>query len=340
MEEDGQEQNELFEHYNFVADPGQQLLRVDLFLLARIEGTSRNRVQNVALAGNVIVNGKVVKSNCKIKPGDEVSVVMPYPPRDKEILPENIPLTIIHEDDDIVVINKPAGLVVHPGYGNYTGTLVNGLMHHFGNLPSNSDVEYRPGLVHRLDKNTSGVMVIAKTELAISHLSKQFFDRTISRKYNALVWGCPKQEQGIIEGNIGRSFKNRKIMDVFPSDGDYGKHAITHHKLIKQLGYVTLVECKLETGRTHQIRAHMKFLGHPLFNDDSYGGDKILKGLPTSNYKRFVHNAFELIPGQALHAKTLELTHPTSGERMFFDSELPEGFTAIIEKFEKAESTR
>ena len=323
-----EEQNDLFEHYNFVADAGQTLLRIDKFLLCRIEATSRNKIQNVILAGNVLVNDKVVKANYRVRPMDKISLVMPYPPRETEVLPENIPLDIVYEDDDVLVINKPAGLVVHPGYANYTGTLVNALVYHFGNLPSSSELAYRPGLVHRLDKNTSGIMVIAKTEIALSSLAKQFFDRTISRKYHALVWGRPKREDGIIEGNVGRSHKNR-----------IGKHAITHYKMEKPLGYVSIVECKLETGRTHQIRVHMKHLGHPLFNDESYGGDKILKGLPTANYKRFVQNCFALIPGQALHAKTLEFSHPKTGERMKFDSELPQGYLDIIGKFERAELT-
>jgi 23S rRNA pseudouridine1911/1915/1917 synthase len=333
------EQNDLFEHYNFAADAGQTLLRIDKFLLARIESTSRNKIQNVITAGNVLVNDKVVKANYRVRPFDKISLVMPYPPRETEVLPENIPLEIVYEDDDVLVINKPAGLVVHPGYANYTGTLVNALVYHFGNLPSSSELAYRPGLVHRLDKNTSGIMVIAKTEIALSSLAKQFFDRTISRKYHALVWGRPKLEDGIIEGNVGRSHKNRKIMDVFLPDSGIGKHAITHYKMEKPLGYVSVVECKLETGRTHQIRVHMKHLGHPLFNDESYGGDKILKGLPTANYKRFVQNCFALIPGQALHAKTLEFTHPKTAERMKFTSELPQGYLDIIDKFERAELT-
>ena len=337
MKEEEAEENDLFEHYKFTSDPGQQLLRVDKFLLDRIENTSRNKIQNSISAGNVLVNGNVVKANYKVKPLDQVSIVLPYPPRETELFPENIPLDIIYEDDDLVVINKPAGLVVHPGYANYTGTLVNALLYHFGNMPSQSELAYRPGLVHRLDKDTSGVMVVAKTEHALSHLAKQFFDRTSSRKYHALVWGRPKEEAGTIVGNIGRSLKNRQVMDVFPPDSEYGKHAVTHYKVIREFSYQTLVECKLETGRTHQIRAHMRHLGHPLFNDESYGGTQILKGLPTANYKRFVQNAFELIPGQALHAKTLSFDHPKTGKRMDFDSELPDGFQAILEKLEKAE---
>lgn len=341
MQEEGmeEEQNELFEHYNFVADSGQTLLRLDKFLLARIENTSRNKIQTLISTGNVLVNEKIEKSNYKVRPKDKVAVVMPYPPREKEVLPEDIPLNIVHEDEHVLVINKPAGLVVHPGYANYTGTLVNGLVYHFGNLPSSSELGDRPGLVHRLDKNTSGIMVIAKTELALSSLAKQFYDRTISRKYYAMVWGRPKEDQGTIVGNVGRSHKNRKIMDVFPPESEIGKHAVTHYKLVKPLGYVSIVECKLETGRTHQIRVHMKHLGHPLFNDESYGGEKILKGLPTANYKKFIHNCFALIPGQALHAKTLEFTHPKTAERMKFDSELPTGYQEIILKFERAELT-
>ena len=337
MKEEEEEENDLFEHYKFKADPGQQPLRVDRFLLDRIESTSRNKIQNSIGAGNVLVNGEVVKANYKIKPLDKVSIVLPYPPRETELVPENIPLDVIYEDDDLVVINKPAGLVVHPGYANYTGTLVHALLYHFGNMPSQSELAYRPGLVHRLDKDTSGVMVVAKTDHALSHLAKQFFDRSSDRRYHALVWGRPKESEGTVVGNVGRSLKNRQVMDVFPSDSTYGKHAVTHYKVIREFAYQTLVECKLETGRTHQIRAHMKHLGHPLFNDEAYSGTQILKGLPTANYKRFIYNAFEFIPGQALHAKTLSFDHPKTGERMNFDSELPAGFQAILDKLEKAE---
>jgi 23S rRNA pseudouridine1911/1915/1917 synthase len=329
--------DELFEHYSFTAEKGLKLVRVDKFLMDRLENTTRTKIQDTITNGRVIVNGATVKSNYKVKPLDVVSIMMPHPPRDIELHPENIPLEILFEDEHLLIINKPAGLVVHPGYGNYTGTLVNGLIYHFTNLPNSCDLAYRPGLVHRLDKNTSGVMVIAKTELAMLDLAKQFFDRTIDRRYNALVWGVPKDSEGTIKTNLARSLKNRKQVAVFEYEGEIGKHAITHYKLLRDMQYVSIVECKLETGRTHQIRVHMQHIQHPVFNDIEYGGDKIIKGLPTANYKRFIENCYELIPGQALHARTLELTHPATGERMRFEKELPEGFQAIIERFEKAQ---
>ena len=329
--------DELFEHHSFTAEKGLKLVRVDKFLMDRLENTTRTKIQDTITNGRVIVNGATVKSNYKVKPLDVVSIMMPHPPRDIELHPENIPLEILFEDEHFVIINKPAGLVVHPGYGNYTGTLVNGLIYHFTNLPNSCDLAYRPGLVHRLDKNTSGVMVIAKSELAMLDLAKQFFDRTIDRRYNALVWGVPKDSEGTIKTNLARSLKNRKQVAVFEYEGEIGKHAITHYKLLRDMQYVSIVECKLETGRTHQIRVHMQHIQHPVFNDNEYGGDKIIKGLPTANYKRFIENCFELIPGQALHARTLELTHPATGERMRFEKELPEGFQAIIERFEKAQ---
>ncbi len=329
--------DELFEHHSFTAEKGLKLVRVDKFLMDRLENTTRTKIQDTITNGRVFVNGATVKSNYKVKPLDVVSIMMPHPPRDIELHPENIPLEILFEDEHFVIINKPAGLVVHPGYGNYTGTLVNGLIYHFTNLPNSCDLAYRPGLVHRLDKNTSGVMVIAKSELAMLDLAKQFFDRTIDRRYNALVWGVPKETEGTIKTNLARSLKNRKQVGVFEYEGEIGKHAITHYKLLRDMQYVSLVECKLETGRTHQIRVHMQHIQHPVFNDNEYGGDKIIKGLPTANYKRFIENCFELIPGQALHARTLELTHPATGERMRFEKELPEGFQAIIERFEKAQ---
>ncbi len=329
--------DELFEHHSFTAEKGLKLVRVDKFLMDRLENTTRTKIQDTITNGRVIVNGATVKSNYKVKPLDVVSIMMPHPPRDIELHPENIPLEILFEDEHLLIINKPAGLVVHPGYGNYTGTLVNGLIYHFTNLPNSCDLAYRPGLVHRLDKNTSGVMVIAKTELAMLDLAKQFFDRTIDRRYNALVWGVPKDSEGTIKTNLARSLKNRKQVAVFEYEGEIGKHAITHYKLLRDMQYVSIVECKLETGRTHQIRVHMQHIQHPVFNDIEYGGDKIIKGLPTANYKRFIENCFELIPGQALHARTLELTHPATGERMRFEKDLPEGFQAIIERFEKAQ---
>jgi 23S rRNA pseudouridine1911/1915/1917 synthase len=323
---------ELYEHHRFVADAGQEVLRIDKFLLDRIPNTSRNKIQNAAKDGNILVNDKAVKQNYKVKPGDQVSIVLPYPIREIELIPEDLGLEFIYEDNDLVVVNKPANMVVHPGYGNYRGTLVNGLVYHFENLPEKIDGYYgRPGLVHRIDKHTTGLLVVAKTEHALNHLAKQFYDRTTDRRYWALVWG-DVEEDGMVEGHIGRSLKNRKVMTVFP-EGDYGKHAVTHYKVLERFGYVTLVECKLETGRTHQIRVHMKHIGHPLFNDLEYGGDVILKGTTNSKYKSFIDNCFKLLNGQALHAKTLGFTHPTSGEFKEFNSDLPDGFTAVLEKW-------
>ncbi len=328
------ESEELYEHYSFTADGGQEVVRIDKYLLDRMPNTSRNKIQVAAKNGNVLVNQKTVKQNYKVKPGDVVSIVLPYPVRELELIPQDIPLDILFEDDTLIVVNKPANMVVHPGYGNYTGTLVNALVYHFDNLPSRKDDFYgRPGLVHRLDKHTTGVMVVAKTEQALTDLAKQFFDRTTERRYHALVWGDVKEEEGTITGHIGRSLKNRKMMEVFP-EGDYGKHAVTHYKVLRRYGYVTLVECKLETGRTHQIRTHFKYIGHPLFHDLEYGGDKILKGTTFTKYKQFVENCFELLPGQALHAKTLGFTHPVSKQWMAFDSELPEGFSRVLDKWE------
>ncbi len=331
------ENNELFEHYKVIVDPGQAQLRVDKFLMDKVENTSRNKLQEAATAGNIHVNSTAVKSNYKVKPGDVVQIVLEHPPREIELIPQDIPIEILYEDDDLILVNKPAGLVVHPGYGNYSGTLVNALVYHFKNLPNQSELGNRPGLVHRIDKNTSGILVIAKTEASMTHLAKQFFDRTPDRRYLALVWGDVK-EDGIIKTNLGRSLKNRKVMDVFPFEGEIGKHAITRYKVIQSYGYVTLVECKLETGRTHQIRVHMKSIGHPLFNDPEYGGASVLKGKPTANYRRFVQNCFDLIPGQALHARSLTLDHPSKkGEVVSYESELPEGFKAIIERFKKVQ---
>ena len=329
--------NELFEHYKVIVDPGQTQLRVDKFLMDKVENTSRNKLQEAASAGNIHVNNIAVKSNYKVKPGDVVQIVLEHPPREIELIPQDIPIDILYEDDDLILVNKPAGLVVHPGYGNYSGTLVNALVYHFENLPNQSELGNRPGLVHRIDKNTSGILVIAKTESSMTHLAKQFYDRTIDRRYLALVWGDVK-EDGIVKTNLGRSLKNRKVMDVFPFEGEIGKHAITRYKVLQNFGYVTLVECKLETGRTHQIRVHMKSIGHPLFNDPEYGGAVVLKGKPTANYRRFVQNCFDLIPGQALHARSLTLDHPSKkGEVISYKSELPEGFKAIIERFKKVQ---
>ncbi len=326
------EEEELYEHYRFKADPGQEVIRIDKFLLDRLPNTSRNKIQNAAKSGNILVNKIKVKQNYKIKPNDEVSIVLPYPVREIELIPQDIPLDIIYEDDELVVINKPPNMVVHPGYGNYKGTLVNALVYHFENLPQKINDYYgRPGLVHRLDKHTTGIMVVAKTEYALTNLAKQFYDRTTERRYYALVWG-DVTEDGTVEGNIGRSLKNRKMMAVFPN-GEHGKHAVTHYKVLERFGLVTLVECKLETGRTHQIRVHMKYIGHPLFHDLEYGGDSIVKGTTSAKYKKFIENCFDLIPGQALHAKTLGFIHPTKGEFMKFDSELPVGYLKLLEKW-------
>jgi 23S rRNA pseudouridine1911/1915/1917 synthase len=339
IDEQHEEEEELYEHHKIVADKGQTLLRIDKFLSDRLANSSRNKIQQAAKSGNVLVNGEEVKPNYKVKPFDEVSIVMPYPPRETELKAENIPLEIVFEDDSLLVLNKPSNMVVHPGYGNFSGTLVNGLLYHFQHLPEMEGNEGRPGLVHRLDKNTTGLMVIAKTELALTHLAKQFFDRSSDRRYQALVWGDLQEDEGRIEGNIWRSVKNRKVMDVFP-EGEIGKPAITNFKVLQRFGYVTLVEYKLDTGRTHQIRVHSKWVGHPLFNDPEYGGNRILKGTTFSKYKRFVENCFELCPRQALHAKTLAFTHPKSKQWMEFDSELPNDMKAIIEKWQRYTAQR
>lgn len=328
MVEEGQE---LYEHYRFVAEKGQKPLRVDKFICNLLENTTRNKIQKSADAGYVHVNGEPVKSNYKVKPGDIVTLEMEHPKREIELIAEDIPLNIIHEDEDLIVINKQAGLVVHPGHGNYSGTLVNALLHHFQNLPT-ANGEDRPGLVHRLDKLTSGIMVIAKNEQAMAHLADQFFQRTTERRYRALVWGNFEEEEGTVVGHIGRSLKNRQVQTVFP-EGDYGKHAVTHYKVLERLGYVTLIECKLETGRTHQIRVHMQHEGHPLFNDPEYGGDRILKGTTFTKYKQFVENCFKALPRQALHAKSLGFKHPRTGEWMHFDSELPDDMALVLEKW-------
>lgn len=335
---DSDDEQELFEHYKFIADKGQELLRIDKFLMDRIPNTSRNKIQQAASSGTILVNQKAVKSNYKVKPKDEISIVLPYPPRVIELIPQDIPLDILYEDKDLIVLNKQSEMVVHPGYGNYTGTLVNALVYHFQNLPDGA-MENRPGLVHRLDKNTTGIMVVAKTEHALNHLANQFFERTTERRYNALVWGDFEEDEGTVVGHVGRSLKNRKVMHVFP-EGDYGKHAVTHYKVLKRFGYVTLIECKLETGRTHQIRVHMKYIGHSLFNDNEYGGDTILKGTSFSKYKQFITNCFEILPRQALHAKSLGFTHPTTGKWMQFESELPQDMKEVLERWETYVSNR
>lgn len=328
------EERDLYELTRITADPGQEPLRVDKFLSNFLERTSRNRIQNAAKAGNILVNDQPVKANYKVKAGDEVVVVMPEEPREFSVEPENIPLDIVYEDKDLIVLNKPAGLVVHPGHGNYTGTLVNGLMYHFNHLPDASADNSRPGLVHRLDKDTSGLMVVARDEYAMTHLAKQFFDRTIERSYVALVWGDFDEEEGSIEGNIGRHLRDRLKMAVF-SEGEEGKYALTHYKVLQRFGYVTLVECRLATGRTHQIRVHMEHIGHPLFNDSRYGGDRIVRGTVYTKYKQFVENCFQIMPRQALHAKSIGFSHPNSGERMSFKSELPEDFEGVLEKWDR-----
>lgn len=323
---------EMWEHYHFVADKGQELLRVDKFLVSRIAGTSRNRVQQAADAGCVIVNGKAVKSNYRVKPLDVVSVVMDRPRYENEIIPEDIPLNIVYEDNELLVVNKPAGLVVHPGHGNYSGTLVNALAYHFKDNPDYDVNDPRMGLVHRIDKDTSGLLVIAKTPDAKTSLGKQFFNKTTKRQYVAVVWGEMAEVDGTIEGNIGRNPRDRMQMAVFP-DGSEGKHAVTHYHTLENLLHVAVVRCQLETGRTHQIRVHMKHIGHPLFNDARYGGDVVLRGTNSGKYMQFVHNCFEICPRQALHAKTLGFVHPKTGEQMDFDSEIPQDMQALIEKW-------
>lgn len=333
------DQQELFEHHRFKVDPGQSAIRIDKYIFSRMENTSRTRIQNAADAGNILVNNKPVKPNYRVKPGDIIQIVLPDPPREIELIPENIPINIIYEDDDVVVVNKEAGMVVHPAYGNYRGTLVNALMWHFKDLPLFSTGELRPGLVHRIDKNTSGILVIAKNELALNRLSKQFYDRTTDRKYIAIVWGVPDPREGTITGHVGRNVKDRKIMQVFPH-GSQGKHAISHYRVIEDLGYISIVECKLETGRTHQIRVHFSHIRHPLFNDDEYGGNQILKGTSFTKYQQFVRNCFKILPRQALHAKSLAFDHPVSGKRLFFDSELPADMQNIIDKWREYISSR
>ncbi len=332
MTGDLSDHNELFEHFRFTADPGQSVLRIDKFLFNKMEGASRSRIQAASKAGNILVAGKPVKPNYRVKPGDSISIVLPHPPRKIELIPEDLPLDIVHEDQDVIVVNKKPGMVVHPGYGNYTGTLINALMYHLKDNPLFHSGEERPGLVHRIDKNTSGLLVVAKNELALNKLASQFFHKTSERTYLALIWGEMKEKEGTIEGHIGRNPKDRKQMHVFPS-GDQGKEAVTHYKVLEELGYVTLVECKLETGRTHQIRVHFQYLSHPVFNDPEYGGDRILRGTTFTKYKQFVQNCFDRIPGQALHAKTLGFVHPTSGKTIRFEADLPEGFHTVLHKW-------
>lgn len=332
------EGNPLYEHFRFVADRGQELLRVDKFLVIRMQNASRNRIQQAAEAGCILVNGTPVKSNYRVKPLDVVQIVMDRPRYENEIIAEDIPLDIVYEDDTVLVVNKPAGLVVHPGHGNYSGTLVNALAWHFRD-DKNYDVnDPRLGLVHRIDKDTSGLLVIAKTPEAKTDLGKQFFDKSTKREYRALVWGQPNPASGRIEGNIGRNPKDRLQMAVLQADDPTGKHAVTHYETIETFTHVSLVKCVLETGRTHQIRVHMRHIGHPLFNDVRYGGDQVLRGVPSGTYKRFIAGCFEACPRQALHAMTLGFRHPKTGEEMFFTAPLPEDMNALLEKWRRLNS--
>ncbi len=323
-------EEDLFEHFRFDVPKGQLLLRIDKFLMNLIPNATRNKIQNAATNGDIFVNNLPVKSNYKVKPLDLVTIMLAHPPFENRVDPEDLPLNIVYEDDALLLINKAPGMVVHPGHGNYTGTLVNALAFHFQNLPMNSSE--RPGLVHRIDKDTSGLLVIAKTEIAMTHLAKQFEAKTSEREYIALVWGNVKADEGTIEGNIARHVKDRMLMSVF-ADPEIGKPAITHYKVLERLGYVTLISCRLETGRTHQIRVHMKHIGHTIFNDERYGGNLILKGTTFTKYKQFVDNCFKTLPRQALHAKTLGFIHPTSGEMMRFDTEIPKDMADCIEKW-------
>jgi len=325
------DEQDLYEHLRIVVDKGQALLRIDKFLMNRIEHASRNRIQHAITAGTVLVNGMPVKASYKVKPADVIAVVLPHPPRDTEVYPEDIPIHIAYEDDDLLVVNKEAGMVVHPGYNNYTGTLVNALAYHFTQLPELPGNDGRPGLVHRIDKDTSGLLVVAKNEWAITFLAKQFFEHSVSRRYVALAWGDIDQD-GTVTGYIGRSVKDRKVMAVY-DDETKGKWSVTHYRVLERLGYVTLLECQLETGRTHQIRAHMQSIGHPLFNDAVYGGDRILKGTVFSKYKQFVENCFAVLPRQALHARSLGFIHPTTRKFMEFDTPLPDDFRLCLDKW-------
>ncbi|GIM56079.1 pseudouridine synthase [Capnocytophaga canimorsus] len=330
FDDDLEKDDELYEHYSFKAGKGQEPLRVDKFLMNFVENATRNKIQQAAKQGNIFVNGCAVKSNHRVKANDEVKIMFEHPPHEYLLTPEPIALDVVYEDEALLVVNKPAGMVVHPGHGNYSGTLINALIYHFENLPNNSS--NRPGLVHRIDKDTSGLLVIAKTEAAMNHLALQFFHKTSEREYVALVWGNVEQDEGTIRGHIGRHLKDRLLMDVF-EDGSYGKEAVTHYKVLERFGYVTLISCRLETGRTHQIRVHMKHLGHPLFNDERYGGDKIRKGTTFVKYKQFVENCFKILPRQALHAKTLGFEHPSGKGFLRFDSWLPNDMQQCIEKW-------
>lgn len=325
------EEQDLYEHLRIIVDKGQSLLRIDKFLMHRVENASRNRIQNAIELGNVLVNDKTIKASYKVKPFDVISVVLPHPPRDTEVYPENMALDIVYEDDDVLMVNKPAGMVVHPGYNNYTGTLVNGLVYHFQQLPTLPGNDGRPGLVHRIDKDTSGLLLISKNEKAMTLLARQFYEHTIARRYIALVWG-DLAEDGTVTGYIGRSLNDRRVMAVY-DDPEKGKWSVTNYKVLERLNYVTLIECRLETGRTHQIRAHMKHIGHTLFSDSVYGGYKILKGTMFGKYKQFVENCFELMPRQALHAHSLGFLHPTLKKEVYFETELPDDFASVLKKW-------
>jgi 23S rRNA pseudouridine1911/1915/1917 synthase len=337
------DEQELYEHHRIVVDKGQIMIRIDKFIVNRIQNATRNKVQQAIDLGNVKVNEKPVKSNYRIKPFDVITIFYAHPPKETELIPEDIPITIVYEDDDIVVVNKKPGMVVHPSYGHYSGTLVNALAYHIKQLAEktqliNGQEIPRPGLLHRIDKNTSGILIVAKTDIAMQRLSSDFFHHNLDRRYVALAWGDFENDEGTITSYVGRNLKNRKVMDVFETE-EHGKIAITHYRVLERLGYVTLIECKLETGRTHQIRVHMKHLGHPLFNDNEYGGDRIVKGTTFAKYKQFVENCFEVCPRQALHAKSLEITHPRNGEKIKFDSEIPEDMSQLIEKWRNYSSS-
>src|SRR5512133_1458342 len=338
MAEEESEQD-LFEHYRFEVNPRQSLLRIDKYVTAKIENASRTRVQAAALAGNILVNDSTVKPSYRVKPGDVIQIVLPTPPREIELIAQDLTVNIVYEDDDVIVVNKAAGMVVHPAYGNYTGTLMNALMFHFRDIPLFQTGEQRPGLVHRIDKNTSGLLLVAKNEYAHARLARQFFNHTTGRRYLALVWGTPEPEEGTVTGNVGRNIRDRKIMQVFP-DGNQGKHAVTHYRVLESFGYTSLIECKLETGRTHQIRVHLSYINHPLFNDQEYGGDRILKGTTFNKYQQFIRNCFAILPRQALHAKSLAFDHPVTGKRLSFDSEIPDDMMQVIEKWRKYVSGR
>ena len=333
LEETSGEKEELFEHFRFVVDPGTEIVRLDRYLTNLMAHTSRNRIQQAAKADCILVNDRPVKSNYRVHPRDVISILLPRPVHVFELVAEDIPLDIVYEDEDVILINKPAGMVVHPAVGNFTGTLVNALLWHFQGQRNAAGEEVKPLLVHRIDKNTSGIMIVAKSEIAQMKLAANFFEHTIDRRYQALVWGDFPDDEGTVVGNVGRNPQNRMVMTVFPEGSEQGKHAVTHYRVIERFGYVTLIECRLETGRTHQIRVHMKHIGHPLFNDESYGGNEILKGTTFTKYKQFVNNCFKVLPRQALHAKSLGFVHPVTGKYMLFDSDLPADMAEALDKW-------